>query len=126
MIVVIPVCHKDCFLAIRNLEFCIEVEGSVDFDCFIVVERGYTPITIVDRAKEYFKSVEFIVVEPWKGDQSWPIPMNWMWQSTAREMVKTKQPWLWWEPDATPLKAGWLTVLRDAYKSGKRPFAGAV
>ena len=127
MIVVIPVCHKDCFLAVRNLEHCIQMESSVDYDCFIALERtGSPPVTIVDRAKEYFKSVDIISVEPWKGDQTWPVPANWMWQSVARELANQKLPWLWWEPDATPLCPKWLDILADAYKSGKRPFAGAV
>jgi predicted GH43/DUF377 family glycosyl hydrolase len=125
MIVVIPVCHKDAAIAVRNIEHAFMLDGQVDFQAVIAHERGWDASATTEAAECYFKGVSHIVYEPWKGDKQWPQIQNWCWSSVAREIVALNKPWFWWEADATPVKIGWLTALRDAYKSGKRPFAGA-
>jgi hypothetical protein len=36
-----------------------------------------------------------------------------------------KQPFLWMEPDAIPLKASWVDDIENAYNAARRPFMGA-
>lgn len=126
MIVVIPVCDKDVALAIRNIEHAFQLEGSVEYDAIIAHERGFDASKILETAACYFANGKEFTYEPWKGDPSWPQGANWAWASVARHMANQKEPWFWWEADATPLCDGWLDSLADAYKTGGRLFAGAV
>lgn len=127
MIVVLPVCHKDVAIAIRNIEHAFNLDGQVEFPCVVAYERGFDAAHIIETAKCYFSKVDTFVYEPWTGDQSWPFAANWAFQSVARHAASIfKKPWFWWEADATPLCAGWLSTIAHSYKSGGRPFAGAV
>lgn len=55
----------------------------------------------------------------------WPESCNHVFQKTARYIAHlTPQPWLWLEPDAVPLKAGWLDAIQAEYVSAKKPFMG--
>lgn len=127
MIVVLPVCDKDLSLAVRNLEWCISLDGRVEFDALIVHERGFDPTCLVDLATRYFTNVTLFVYDPWMGVKDWPQYPNYVWQSTARHIESTiKKPWFWWEADAIPLKAGWLSILNQAHEQGARTLSGAV
>lgn len=127
MIVVLPVCHKDIALAVRNVEHAFNLDGQVEFPCVIAHERGQDVSQLKDTCSCYFSRVDLFEYEPWRGDQSWPFGANWGFQSVARYAAENfKKPWFWWEADATPLRSGWLSELANAYKQGGRPFAGAV
>jgi len=130
MLVVLPVCHKDLPLALRNLDAVIAWEGRCDLPCLIAHERGFEADVspLFDLATRYFTSVDTFIYDPWKGDEHWPQPQNWAFACTAR-WIESKRKWpafFWWEADATPLRAGALMTLAAAYKAGARPFAGPV
>lgn len=126
MIVVLPVCASDYAIAIRNVEHAIMLDGSVEFDAIIAHDRHFDVTVLKEKCDHYFNSVTQIICEPWTGDRSWPKPANFAWQHVARVAIGFKKPWFWWEADATPLRAGWLTYLAYAHKTGNRSFSGAV
>jgi hypothetical protein len=125
---VLHVCTKDAPLFERTLELCRHFEPSVPYTCLISHERGFDPSTIVELAKPFFARVATFIYDPWKGRSSWPAPQNHAWQETARHIASLKQPvsWLWWEADATPLRAGWLQALHEAHQASGKPFSGHV
>lgn len=126
MLIVIPVYEGDKGLAVKNLEWAIALDGKVPFRAVVTHESGFDASAVVQLAAEYFTGgVEEIQYYPWRGDRRWPVPQNWSWQQTARKMAGMEKPWLWWEADATPLRAGWLTDLQAEYKTAGKPFMGA-
>lgn len=129
MLVVIPICHKDWVLAEKNLQWAKELDGTVQFSALIVHDEKL-PVEGLERVKtlaeSYFKQVG-IFSYPVPTSVEWPEVANHVWQHVAWHIFdKHKDPWFWWEPDATPLKAGWLATLWGEYRKGGRPFGGHV
>lgn len=130
MILVVAFCSKDADLQRRNLEWALELdagcgrEGVLSYDTLTSKED----VAAIDAlAQRYFTKVHHCCYSepPVKG---WPAACNWAWQSTARWMYESplKQPWLWLEADAMPLKSGWLLTLEEAFLKGGKNFAGHV
>jgi len=124
MVVVIPFCAKDEQLCLKNLETAIALDGHVDFNVVVSHVIGIDPGPVIKLALQYFGKVSDFQYPPCKGSQNFPRPNNWAWQNTVRQMVRQNEPWLWWEPDAVPLRAGWLKVLADEYRAGAKAFMG--
>lgn len=130
MICVVAFCSKDAVLQRRNLAWALELdagcgrEGVLSYD----VLTPKADVEAIDAmAQRYFTKVHHCCYSepPVKG---WPAACNWAWQSTARWMYESplRQPWLWLEADAMPLKAGWLTTLEEAFNKGGKSFGGHV
>ena len=126
MLVVIPVCHKDEALVLKNLEWVAELDGQVDRKVLVTYPRGFDWTTIGIKAREVFGDISFHEYDEWAGDPKWPHPQNWAWQSTARSLANQDLPWLWWEADSTPVQKGWFDVIREEYKAGGKPFMGCI
>ena len=131
MFVVFPICHKDVDIAEKLLKWAKHIEGKVEYPALIVHDDLCDPIKVVSIANDYFSAVKVISYAHWKGrEQKWPAPQNFQFQQTASYISANKpfgkDSWFWWEPDATPLKPGWLKILDDRYKEGGKPFMGHV
>lgn len=128
MLIVIPFCHKDEALALKNLEVCRRLGGMVDYICVLSYDRDTNAWMVEAAAKECFREVRHCVYETWHGEQNWPVVQNWAWQSTARHIHEhyKEAAWFWWEADATPLRAGWINDLEKEYRKGGRPFMGHI
>lgn len=130
MILVLPFCSKDADLQRRNLEWMLELDSGCGREGVLAYDTA-TPVLYVEQikalAQRYFTKVHHCRYQepPVKG---WPAACNWAWQSTARWMFESspKQPWLWLEADATPLKSGWLLTLEKAHQEGGKAFGGHV
>jgi len=128
MLVVIPVCHKDEALVLKNLEWIAELDGKIDAPCVISCAEGFNSNAVAENATRIFKECLITKYSEWAGDPKWPQPQNWAWQSTARSSVFRTHPlpWLWWEADSTPVRKGWVDMIRCEYEQGKKPFMGCV
>jgi len=128
MIVVVHFCAKDAWLAEKNLKWCIHLEGKTRQHALLAHDTE-TPEDIVQRIRElavqYFAEVsDYVFGAP--RFKSWPWAPNHCWQEVARHIPTiTKDSWLWWESDATPLRKGWLNDIEDEYNKCKQPFMGA-
>lgn len=130
MIVVIPFCKKDGQLAVKNLEWALELDRKVNFNALLAYDEK-TPKEIVKRvtelARQLFRNInEYCYDSP--HEESWPLAPNHAWQRVAWHFYNTpvKESWFWWEADAVPLRPRWLDDIFDAYTAGGRPFAGHV
>jgi len=57
----------------------------------------------------------------------WPQSCNMAFESMAwLASTKLKQPFLWMEPDAVPLKASWVDDIEAAYNEARKPFMGSL
>ena len=60
-------------------------------------------------------------------DTGWPEGPNAMFRTAADHVrINLRKPFLWLEPDAIPLKPGWLDVIAEEYLVGNRPFMGTI
>lgn len=130
MIVVIAFCSKDADLMRRNLDWCLELDAGCGRECVLAYDTlvGKADCDqIYKLADRYFTKVHLCQYSepPVKG---WPAACNWAWQSVARWMFGSplKQPWLWLEADAVPLKPGWVLTLEAEHLKGGKSFGGHV
>lgn len=79
-------------------------------------------VAMVKAAKAVFDDVS-IVTTP-SEVTGWPKGSNAMFRCAAEEMHKRSQPFLWLEPDAIPLRSGWLDSIVSAYDACGLPFMG--
>lgn len=135
LLICIPACHKDIGLALDNLRKCIELDGRSKHHAAICVDPQVPKDTgeeLVKLAREAFQVVNIIGYCAWKGSQEWPRPQNHAWQSVCREISYNDDrfgkysAWLWWEADASYLKAGGWDILWKEYQRAKRPFLGHI
>lgn len=58
----------------------------------------------------------------------WPVGPDRMFIWTTRHLAEigNDQPWLWLEPDACPIKAGWDVTLANDYREAGKPYYGYV
>lgn len=128
MLVVLPVCEKDEHLALLNLELCLSFkEHPVPYDCLITTDNSFDTSKVEEQARQYFRKVEVYKYDVCPLEDKWPHRQNWAWQKTARWIKQnTSKPWLWWEQDAVPLKAGWIASIDEAHKKGRKLYSGPV
>jgi hypothetical protein len=130
MLIVVPVASSDLPLAILNLKLAAKLDAKCSLPCLISAPNGLDITELETLVREWSPdSLPSFRYDDWQGDQSWPSPQNWAWQSTARfvaSITPAPQGWFWWEADATPLKSGWFSKLSKAYLEGKKPFAGHI
>lgn len=127
---VLNYCAADEASAIATLKLCYKLDGQQDAALLLThdgVCAESSPVRLA--AESAFKRVHYRQLEPFKGERAWPGPQNHAWQQVARWLDAggiggSHRAWLWWEPDAVPLRAGWLAVLINAYAKGRQPFAG--
>ncbi len=131
MLVVLPFCNKDVVAAERVLEWTISLDKTVPHTCLLAYERGTEYERVTELANRYFKGVVAYQYDKHIGPPKWPHPQNYAFQTVARWVYdfngnNTWKSFFWWEPDATPLKPGWLKSLEDEYTSAGKPFMGSV
>lgn len=86
---------------------------------------------VLKLARKSFKYV-VLISTPYRrlkmdGTGAWPVGANWAFFCAALwNSMQERNPFLWLEPDATPLSEGWLETLEAAYAECGKPFMGAV
>jgi hypothetical protein len=129
LLLVIPYCAKDAHLMrplARWMSF-LQAESS-RHSCLFAVDDTVS----VQDAKEIqhmmdpcFAGSEIMIVRMKPEQQVWPAALNHSFAMAARQVQEAyKLPWLWMEPDATPLKPGWLNEIAGAYETCPKRFMG--
>lgn len=124
LLCVIPYHQGDLQLAQNLLLWIAELGGCRNHACILAADNGVpkeTRMELKQRALQSFDFVETLVLDIPKTGH---LP-NHMFMLTAREiMQRYKWPWLWLEPDAVPLKPGWLDALAEEYANSPKRFLG--
>lgn len=125
MICVIPFFSGDAKAAKRLLRWIRDLGGVKSHTCLLVADFD-TPIEDCLKAKdiaaEAFAAVDLISNdEPVTG---WIPGSNSLFKTAAQACGG--QPFLFVEPDATPLKATWADEIEAAYSSCGKPFMGSL
>jgi hypothetical protein len=125
MTVVFPFFQGDV-IALRELLLWIAQLGcSKNHEALLVADTATQwsdCLSLLEMALPAFHDVRLICTEqPVTG---WPQGSNALFRCAAEEMAKRNQPFLWMEPDAIPLRIGWLDSISKAYEQCGKPFMG--
>ncbi len=131
IITVLPYCNTDHASATRLLQWIKTLDGSILEHPLLLAADDAVPLetkkAVQTIAKEVFYHVETILVKA-------PAPVNGNYHPPAAVMFERamghvascyKWPWLWLEPDAVPLRSGWLDALSEGYEQHPKKFLGA-
>src|SRR6185436_1135095 len=76
-------------------------------------------------AQEAFGDAKLITTD--RSEEGWKQGANVLFLTAAQYLEEgSKKPWLWLEPDAVPLKSGWLNTLEKLYQQANIPFLGFI
>jgi len=117
MNVVIPFHNGDANLAIDLVKWIGQLGGIGDGSLFLICDSGTKPEHI-ESVKEASFPLKGIVNSNWPAVSGWPQGSNSLFRM-ALSVVEgsARKSWLWLEPDAIPLKRGWMDAIRKEYES---------
>lgn len=130
MILVIPFCIKDCKSALNNIRWARELDGKLPFHAMLAYDSD-VPQEYVDKivaeSELTFSKVTKLRYQEWMGNPTWPNPQNYAFQTVVWEIINNqKEPFLFWEPDAIPIRKKWAHDLWRDYQACGKAFMGHV
>lgn len=123
MIVAIPYHNGDLPLMKRWANRVKQLGPYMNHEIIISPIRGASTEDIHKPLANCFRKVH--VLPSTHKEEGWPVSCNRSFQNIAwYVMMQIKQPFLFMEPDASPLCEGWIDKIEDEYHAAKRPFMG--
>ncbi len=127
MLIVLPFCQKDYTSALNLLRWMKDLDGQLPSVLLIagakVQSEQLAEATQVARGS--FAEVRCIRQREDRG-RPWPMEANAMFALACEWISKHHHaPWLWVEPDAIPVRSGWLAAIEMEYQRAGREFMGA-
>ena len=129
ILVVLPFCTNDGVLAEHLCDFIYLVNKRVQSGHVLLVPAGDVHDELKEKvrlaAAVAFETVDVLpapkIVDPNKN-----VHINKTFLTVAEHIAKTyRVPFLWLEPDAVPLKYGWLEAISDAHYQQPKRYSGA-
>lgn len=121
-------CKLDVHLAKANLSWISQLDSKLSHGALLCCDPSIDwsgAQELIDLAAKTFQRVEITIAPDIV--ESWPAGSNALFKTTAQFFQDRKiGPWLWLEPDAIPLRKGWLDQIEQAYFAAGKPFMGAV
>lgn len=126
MIVCLPFFSGDAWLAAKNLEWMIQLDGKVPYECVLSSDTQTDAKDVVALAKQFFKKVYQFKYDRLPGNQPWPYNQNHAFMSFAWFIYNkfVRHAWLWVETDSTPICSGWIQQIEECHIKGGKPFTG--
>ena len=127
---VIPFCHKDAGLAEKLCAWIGEL-GGLDsrHRCLLLAAKatpaGNRAAVLNEALKSMGCHVEMVETST-ANEKGWPESCNHLFYCAAELMRKRGVPFLWLEPDCTPLRKTWLDEIETEYVSARKPYLGCV
>lgn len=126
MLVILPFCARDKSLAVRLAGWIAELGGVKAHDCLLAVHKDADSAEVIEPlTKAFGRIAEFAITDEMIVErEQYVYAANMMWKRTLNHVADMGEPmpWLWMEPDATPISADWLDRLAAEYKAKGRPF----
>lgn len=122
MTVVLAFSIGDADQALALLEFIGQLGGCQEYSALLVVDAAVDwskcmdSLTLADRT---FRNTRIVTTE--SSVTGWPAGANTLWLKAAHHCKCAGTDWIWLEPDAIPLKRGWLVSI-DKMRKGSRYF----
>lgn len=128
MIIVYPFSQVDQDLALKNAKWMNELGGCHGHEALVCYDARCDPATVEAVGQEMLKCFDKVhrLIAPAAID-GWPEGANYFFRIIASWMdARTNRYpcFMWLEPDAIPLREGWLDTIANEYKSANKPFMG--
>lgn len=131
LLVVLPYHAGDIDLARKLIEWIAELGSCKPHSLLLCADTAAPRDKIVDLmelARPHFVKVQTMLVsvpQPAEGKTVWPP--NVMFLNAARQVNQCyKRAFLWLEPDAVPMYAGWLDDIAEEYEETPLRFMGSI
>lgn len=128
LLVVLPYCTKDAALAKQLLEYICTTSNVSKHSILLAADSEVQKELRLDMkqlAAGMFRHADSITVKVAPEKQSWPQGPTTMFFEIASHINQCHRlPWLWLEPDATPLCPTWLDQIADAYYDSSKRYMG--
>jgi hypothetical protein len=129
MLVVTAFHNGDAELAAGMFAWCAELDGKQSHSCVLVASKGMSEdkVRLVrDAAAGAFNVIALVRPKEFN-EKGWPESPNLLFKTACAYVSSAvRQPFLWLEPDAVPLKPGWLVALSNAYVTSGKPYLGTI
>lgn len=127
MNVVIPFHNGDAHLAVDLVKWIGQL-GGIGGGILVVVVDSATLDEHIDAIHKECKlwGNNFIRYSTGLSYSGWPVGSNKLFDVALGSGLDLKSPWLWLEPDAIPLKVGWLDAIRKEYAACGKRYMGNV
>lgn len=128
MLVVFPTCSGDLPQLVELLKWIESLGGCKGHKALICADAAIGWHKALDAKREADKSFDStVIISTARQVTGWPKGANHLFSRAANDIAKfRKEPWLWMEPDAVPLKPGWLDAIDEAYKKCGTPYMGHI
>lgn len=126
LLVAFPFCAKDVDRLLDCLLWCSQL-GKSWSPCLLVADPDVTWVDgqrAIELAGKAFSNVDMVALD--NHVEGWIPGSNALFRRAAEEAKARNLPFLLVEPDAVPLKAGWVETIADAYTRFGKPFMGAM
>lgn len=123
MIVALPTHTGDISELYRLLQWMEKLGGCGAHKAIIIADAA-TPFNIVAEASKLARKIfsDARVISTGASTSGWPQGAN----SLFRAAKVIDEPFLWMEPDAVPLRPGWLDEIERAYIASGKKFMGHI
>lgn len=121
MICVLPCCLHDASDMVRLLKWIALLGPCKNHDALIVTDASVPALKVLELkalADDIFSDVRLTTNE--RPVSGWPNGCNSLFHAAAKYITtsdfESPKCWLWLEPDAIPLRSGWLNAISDEYR----------
>ena len=128
MLVVIPTHSGDVYRTKELLLWIERLGRNVGHDLLIVADAGTEYPQILECLRIGRRSFESCdVVSNRESVKGWPDGCYSLFRTATASVYQThRRPFLLLEPDAIPLRTGWLNQIEEAYFQSGKPFMGCI
>jgi len=127
MLTVIPFYSGDVAQARELLKWIKDLGGCPEHSLLLVADAAIQwsiGLEMIALGNKAFRHTGLITTK--ESVAGWPQGSNMLWRTTAAHCKAHRTSFLWLEPDAIPLKPGWLDQIQKAYDASKKQFLGRV
>lgn len=129
MVIVLPLSKRDLNLAVPLMSWIRKLGSYPRHDLLLAYSSELTALereTVASTARAIQWRVPPVAITVGIDVQEWPQAPNQIFRSVVNAAKTMNRPWLFLEPDCTPIRRGWADDLADAYNRLRMPFMGVV
>lgn len=116
--VVIPFCKADQQKTLTLAEWIAELGGCKENNSLMIAASDVTETNLTKLFdRKSFKTGTIIKPSFALPNEAHPRGPNWMFETACKWIqLNSKEPWLWLEPDAVPMRPNWLQMIEAEYE----------
>jgi|688.fasta_scaffold11865_13 hypothetical protein len=130
MLIVFPFSKNDIHLAVPLMEWIRKLGPYPRHDLLLAYSEELSPLqreTVAMNARKCGWRTPPVAINALITHQSWPTAPNDIFRQCVVAAETMGRPWMFVEPDCTPIRRGWADMIADAYNENPAvPFMGVI